>query len=323
MDLHQRLIALSKLDCAVARRFQDRPVLTEVAARLLTEQWRQRRLGDTHDPLSLYLISRPPRGARAWIRPLSTLLIERFCRRATLNLTEGEDFISTHAENNPDWAVAIDLHAVELLINDCGQFMLDRYREELLAYWSRFDITGQTPWQWYTEHLRQQFINALDTGKRDSRLQPQVIDLANRLLVTPETAAKNTASPSVSQLSSDLSASGKIDRDLGSALLIEHTSDTAGTPATLLFTLVGKLLVFPSRQVMVDVLGRLWPATPIPAPHVLHILPLPEEPFAAQALGVLRQQLDVVRTIAGNYHAQGLALALGRDLDRLTSMVEL
>lgn len=323
MDLHQRLIALSDLDCAVARRFQDRPVLTEVAGRLLAEQWRQRRLGDSHDPLSLYLISRSPPGARAWIRPLSTLLIERFCRRVTLNLTEGEDFISTHAEDNPDWAVAIDLHAVELLINDCGPFMLDRYREELLAYWSRFDITGQTPWQWYTEHLRQQFINALDAGKRASRLRPQVIDLANRLLVIPETAVTPTASPSVSLLSSDLSASGKIDRDLGSALLIEHSSDTAGTSVTLLFTLVGKLLVFPSRQVMINILERLWPATPTPAPHVLRILPQTEEPFAAQALGLLRQQLDVVQAVANNYHAQGLALALGRNTDHLTSMVEL
>ncbi len=241
MDLHQRIVALSTLDCAVARRFQDRPVLHAVAGRLLVEQWQQRQLGHGHDPLALYLISRPVRGANAWIRPLSMVLIERFCRRATLNLTEGEDFISSHPLDDPAHALDIDLHPVELLINECGPFVVERHREELVQYWSTFDSSGQTPWQWYARYLEQQLGHAIDSRKDDGRLTSSGIDLANQLRNVPGEAGQHNSS-TITHLQTDLSDNGKIDLDLGSALLLEHGGDT---PVTLLYTLVGKLLAFP------------------------------------------------------------------------------
>ncbi|MDH0731914.1 hypothetical protein N5F23_16180 [Pseudomonas sichuanensis] len=319
MDLHQRIVALSTLDCTVARRFQDRPVLHAVAGRLLVEQWQQRQLGHAHDPLALYLISRPARGAQAWIRPLSMTLIERFCRRATLNLTEGEDFISSHPVDDPTRALKIDLHPVEVLINECGPFVVERHREELVQYWSTFDSNGQTPWQWYARYLEQQLGHAIDSRKDDGRLTSSEIDLANQLRNLPGEAGQHSSS-TITHLLTDLSDNGKIDLDLGSALLLEHGGDT---PVTLLYTLVGKLLAFPSRRAMLDIIARLWPESPIPGPHKVQLAPTADVPFEIQALGLLHQQLQVLHSRSQQYFSQGHALALSHNLDRLTSMVEL
>ncbi|WP_248920725.1 DUF6543 domain-containing protein [Pseudomonas entomophila] len=321
MNLQQQLLEFSDLDCAVAKRFQGRPMLGDIASSMLSEQWQQRRIGLSHDPLTLHLISRRPGGSGAWIRPLAFALIERFCGRATLNLTQGEDFISSHAVDNPTWAVDIDLHAVELLINECGPLLLERYREELVEFWGNFDSGGQTPWQWYADHLQKQFEKTVACNIQDNRLSALEAANVNQLLSKTARPAPTMVGTSVALLSTDFSSISKIDVDLGSALLIERTSTTGSS--TLLYTLVGKLLVFPSRPTMLAIFNRLWPANDTTAPHKVHIVPLAEAPFEAQALELLQQQLRVADVVSRKYHGEAYALPLSQDLDRLTSLVDL
>lgn len=323
MDLHQSFLTLSRLDCVVAQRFKDRPLLLQSASRMLIEQWHARHFDRTQDPLALWLVSRGPQGTAAWPRLLPAMLIERYCLRTTLNLTPGEDFLSLRDDGDPAGAQDIDLHAVELLINECGPLLLSRYLQDLAEYWSSFDAHGQTPWQWYAEFLQKQFASALESRSKDHSLTPEQVDTANYLKDHAGAGQADVQQPSITLLSTDLSASANIDVDLGSALLIEGAAHDDASSITLLYTLLGKLLAFPSRPTMLGILARLWPHTRVPTAHQLHLAPLSDSWFQMQALQLLHQQIRVARAIADSYQQQDQALLLSQDLDRLTSVLEL
>lgn len=104
----------SRFNCAVAERFATRPTLYDVAERVLTEQWQARKLAQPPEQ-GLYLISRKPGLQSTFIRPLHHVLVKRYCHDRTLNLTEHEDQLSSHADADPQYVIEIDLHAVELL----------------------------------------------------------------------------------------------------------------------------------------------------------------------------------------------------------------
>ncbi|MFB4393373.1 MULTISPECIES: hypothetical protein [unclassified Pseudomonas] len=323
MDLHQNIAAFTRLDCVVARRFKGRPLLSQSASDLLIEQWHARHFDNALDPTTLWLVSQGPQGAPAWLRRLPAALIERYCLRATLNLTPGEDFISQRDDGDPAGAVVIDLQAIELLINECGPLLLERYLQDLAAYWSSSDLSGQTPWQWYAQFLQRQFATALDIRSKDHGLTPLQMETAGHLRNSATAAPPGTQMPSIALLSTDLSASANIDIDLASALLIERAAHSDGPSVTLLYTLQGKLLAFPSRLTLLGILGRLWPRTQVPVDREVHLVPLNDGWFQAQALQMLHQQIQVARVIADGYQQQDQAALLSQDLDRLTSMVEL
>ncbi|MDH0305106.1 MULTISPECIES: hypothetical protein [unclassified Pseudomonas] len=326
-NLHQRPARFSNLDCKVARRFDDRPVLLDAADRILSEQWQQYLPGDSHDPLTLYLASRHPRSGSLWIRPLSQVLVERYCQRQTLNLDEGVDFVSSRVEADQASRVSIDLHQVELLVNEAAPTLLEVYRRALTAYWSHFDKAGQTPWHWFAQYLRGQFQEAIAAHRKARSLPDFALAAIQQVHEHPDADARSTWEHAphltVSHLAVDFSADAKLDSDLASALLVEYADDDPGHGMTLLFTLAGKLHSFPSRQQMLTTIGRYWPAGSHIAHHVVHIVPTTQGAFEIQALGLLDQQLRLIEHLAGQYRSKLDALNMSLALDRLTSMIDL
>jgi len=327
-DLHRRLALFSNLDCRIARRFNDRPTLLDAADHMLIERWQHHQLDISLDPLSLNLASQRAEPGKAWVRPLAQLLVERYCRRQTLNLTPGEDFVTSHLDADSGWAVDVDLHELERLINQAGPLLLKTYRSLLVAYWSRFDSSGETPWHWYAHYLREQLQATIDASGKDARL-PHFALAAAKLVHDYPSAYQRRAWPNtadhldVTVLGVDFSLDGKLDVDLASALLIEHADGEPTRDLLLLYTLGGKLLRFASRRALAQAIGRYWPVAGLSAPRQLSLAPSYRQDFESQALGLFQRQLQVIEHLAGQYHSELDAIALSLDLDRFTSMIDL
>lgn len=326
MDLHQRLAQYSGLDCQVAKRFSTRPALIEVASTILREQWSARRLSAEHDPLSLYLVSQAAAG-RAWIRPLAQVLVERYCLRRTLNLVDGEDSLCTRQDGDPSAKVIIDLHGVELLINQCAPFLLETYKQALASYWSRFDRNGQTPWGWYAQYLQEQFKLSVEEKLQDASLSPIAISIARELQQYPDLSQRQLRPEpnalKVSLLAVDFSPLGFIDVDLASAVLIENNPASPEQSVHLLFTLGSILYPVTSREAMLKAIARHWPVESAALSPQVTITPSLGQVFEEQAVAMLHQQLRLIDQLAPNYHSSYEALTLGLDLDRLTAMLDL
>lgn len=321
-NLHQRLAQLSALDCQVAKRFNQRPVLLDTAADLLMEQWQRRQRGSPHNLRTLYLAT-PTVDGDLWVRPLAEVLVERYCQGETLNLTAQADFVTATPQPDQAAQVDIDLHALEVLINETGPVLLEAYRENLTAFWSEFNASGETPWQWYATFLRGQ----LDTSIRASTHLPSAAQAAAKMVHDYPSAAErstwpNTQGLSVARLSIDFSADGELDVDLTSALLIERSEEGPSPQVVLVFTLTGRLLSFTSREAMLAALTRSWPEDAVASPRQVNIEPLAEDVFETMAGGVLDQQLHLIEQISASYRSRAQAVALGLDLDRLSSMIE-
>lgn len=321
-NLHQRLAQLSALDCQVAKRFNQRPVLLDTAADLLMEQWQRRQRGSPHNLRTLYLAT-PTVDGDLWVRPLAEVLVERYCQGETLNLTAQADFVTATPQPDQAAQVDIDLHALEVLINETGPVLLEAYRENLTAFWSEFNASGETPWQWYATFLRGQ----LDTSIRASTHLPSAAQAAAKMVHDYPSAAErstwpNTQGLSVARLSIDFSADGELDVDLTSALLIERSEEGPSPQVVMVFTLTGRLLSFTSREAMLAALTRSWPEDAVASPRQVNIEPLAEDVFETMAGGVLDQQLHLIEQISASYRSRAQAVALGLDLDRLSSMIE-
>ncbi|KJK05436.1 DUF6543 domain-containing protein [Pseudomonas tussilaginis] len=325
MNLQERLSLNTDLDCAVANRFVLRPTLYEVCARLLVEQWLKHQISD-HDPLSLYLVSTDSTPQRTYSRRLFKVLAERFCRRATLNLTPEEDFLSLNESLNPQGAVDIDLHAVEQLINETGPFLQESYQRALVDFWSEADRSGQSPWQWYADYLKQQFKSAIDMGF-DAGVLSQADAAAAHLVYTypslhDRNLWPNTGNLSVQHLMLDTSASAYLDRDLASALLIQRLDTSTSHNTTLVYSTTGEVLPLASQQALFTGLGRLWPALTVSRPQ-LQLTHITNNCFEAQARGVLDQQLRVITALMQQYQSEYSAPLMSMELDRMTSMIGL
>ncbi|PSS52729.1 DUF6543 domain-containing protein [Pseudomonas sp. BBP2017] len=325
MSLQERLALNTDLNCAVAHHFSLRPTLFEVCARLLEEQWSTRKISH-HDPRLLYLVSLDSTPERTYVRPLQQALAERFCRHATLNLTTAEDFLSLKEDADPHSAIDIDLHAIEQLINESGPFLLEYYQHALVAFWGEADRSGLTPWQWYTDYLRQNFKSAIDTGFDAGTLSQTAAAMA-RLIYSYPTPQERSAWPNASkldlqQLELDTSASAYLDADLASALLLEHPDSSPQRSVTLIYTTSGQLVPIASRQALFDGLGRLWPDRSAVRPK-LHLTHTPSNNFETQAQGVLNQQLRTIRVLAQQYQSEYSAALMSLELDRLSSMIDL
>lgn len=325
-NLHQRLAQYSALDCTVARRFSDRPTVLDAAAQIIDEQWRERGLDRSIDPLALYLASQYNNAASPWVRPLQQVLVERYCRRRTLNLNQADDYLSTHLDASPAWRVDVDLHQVELLINEAAPVLIDVYKQLLVDYWTRFDSSGQTPWSWYAGYLQQQLHHIVQRSHRQSDLAAFALATANLVQGYPrpeQREAWNKGGLTVSHLALDFSADGYLDADLASAMLIEHSDPTPTRNLTLLYTLGGRLAGYDSRQSLLQRIAGSWPAAAIASPRQVQITPATGQVFETQALGLLQQQLQVVDRLTGHYHSKLDAIDLNLDLDRLSSLIDL
>ena len=325
MSLQERLALNTDLDCAVANHFSLRPTLFEVCARLLNQQWSKRQISD-HDPRLLYWVSLDSVPQRTYVRPLYQALAERFCRRTTLNLSAGEDFLSLSEDADPQGALAIDLHAVEQLINECGPFLLECYQRALVTFWSDADPSGLTPWQWYADYLKEHYKSAIDNGFEAGTLSQSAAAMARLIYSYPTTQARsawpNASKLDLQQLELDTSASSYLDVDLASALLLEHLDSAPERSVTLIYTTSGQLLPIASRQTLLDGLGRLWPTLTASRP-TLQLSHTTTNHFEAQALGVLQQQMRTISALAQQYQSEYDATLLSLELDRLTSMVDL
>jgi hypothetical protein len=325
-NLHQRLALYSTLDCQVARRFNNRPTLLDAAAHLLEGQWRERGLGSAFNPLSLFLASYYGASHDAWVRPLQHVLVERYCQRKTLNLNPGDDILTTRLSGDPAWAVDLDLHKVELLINETAPLLIDVYKQLLVDYWTRFDSSGQTPWAWYAGYLQQRMQQILQRSHRDSQLSTFTLATANLVQghPTPEQRANwNKGGLTVSHLSVDFSVDDQLDADLASAVLIEHSAPEPARNFALLYTLSGRLLTYPSRQALLQALARSWPAAALASPHRVSLSPATDQVFETQALGLLQQQLRVIDHLVVGYRSKLDAINLSLDLDRLSALIDL
>lgn len=292
---------------------------------MLREQWSAAQISPRQDPLGLYLVSITAAGT--WRRPLAQVLVERYCLRRTLNLTDGEDALSTQSDGDPSGTVILDLHKVEALINACGPFLLDTYKQALAGYWSRFDPSGQSPWGWYASYLQTQLQQAIDAKLPPTSLNPWASSLARLVHDYPDNVQRslqpNAKDLRVSSLSLDFSAAGFMDEDLASALLIENTVDRAERRVQLLYTSGGILYPLASREALLDAIARLWPGEAAHLPRSVTIAPCEGQVFEAQAGIMLHQQLTLIDQLAPRYQTSLDALTLGLDLDRLTSMLDL
>lgn len=323
MSLHKRLAEDDSLSCEVAKRFAFHPLLSDVANTLLVEQWGQRRLDRRFDPLGLYLVTRRPAPHQPWVRPLAHVLIERFCRGHTLNLTAGEDHLSLREDSDPQWAVEVDVHGVERLINDCGPWLITCYQQALADFWSDGDSTGQSPWQWYAQYLQEQLSVAVERHS----LNAPAAALARLVQAYPRrddhTRWANSKAIVVSNLRVDLSPGWQLNPDLASSLLFERSGDTPAQTVTLLYTLTGRLLAWESRQQLLDTIARQWPDRLRSRPPEVELDNTSAQVFEAQALGLLDQHLRLTGTVSATFAGQGRASALARTLDWMTSMVNL
>ncbi len=326
MVIHKRLAEDSTLGCPLAKRFASHPQLVDVAGTVLKEQWQQRQLSSRHHPLELFLVTARSSPHKPWVRPLQNVLVERYCKRTTLNLTSGEDFLSSRDDSDPRWAVELDLHAVERLLNECGPWLIDSFQQALAAFWSSTDSAGQSPWSWHAQYLQEQLKIAIDAGVHKHRLSRPAAALAHLVQAYPrrdeQASWANSDTVRVFNLQVDLSSASRMDPNLASALLIERTEDAPGRSITLLYTLTGRLLTFDSRQQLLDIIGNHWPRHRVPLPPQLMLTETSSHVFEAQAMGLLNQQLHLIERASATYASQHRAAALNQTLDRMTSLLE-
>lgn len=322
-SISQDLTQSSMFACQLTRTFSERPALLDVVGQILVEQWQARDISN-HDPLKLYIASKASFSRKQFIRPLQRVLLERYCKRATLNLDDKQDLIIEDPQS--DWGLEIDLHQVELLINDCGPLLIEIYKQSLVNYWNKADDSQQTPWQWYAQYLADQFQAAIDANAKARTLTPDTTHMAGlvKLHTSPDAQERHAdlAQPNVSILTLDLSRGCKLDADLASAVLIEPNVDASEHTSCLLYTPTGQVIPFSSRYAVLEKITELWPQLSEWHPQY-HLEPESEHVFEKQARGLVDQQLRVIDSLANACRSQFDAVQLSLDVDRLTSMIEL
>ncbi|MDD1013464.1 DUF6543 domain-containing protein [Pseudomonas rubra] len=326
-DHTQRLARNINLPCAVAKRFDARPLLFEVAGLVLLEQWSDYQLDAALNPVNLFIISPRTTPASPWIRPLNYLLVERYCHRQTLNLTPGEDFVSYQANADLAWQVDVDLSRLEQLINECGPLLIERYQQTLVDFWCYDDQSGQSPWQWYSAFLQTQLQNAISAGVRTANLSSAQAATAQLLNIYPRSQDRerynNTLHMKVYALDVDLPALSTMDTDLACAVMIEQADPPFKRSFSLLYTFLGDLVSFDSRQAFLQILGRQWPQRLAQWVPAVTLTPSQGQVFENQARGLLSHQLRLLQAIGAGYRSRQNALELALSLDRVTSMLDM
>ena len=324
--LVQRLALHTNLDCQVARRFAKRPTLLDTASDMVQARWQDHGLSANLEPASLNLVSRTPWHGTPCIRPLAHAVVEAYCSKLTLHLTEGEDYLTRHHQPDPAWALTIELCAVEQLINQVAPCLIDEHLQQLVAYWSQPDDSGQSPWSWYARYLRRVLGQSIDSHYQAGSLPSLALGTARLLHDYPKADSRqawsNTAMLAISELSIDCSSDDTLDVDLASALLIERRHSQPAPAITLLYTLTGRLLAFSSRQALLEGIGLGWPAAASTAPRKVTILPCTGDAFEHQARGMLAQQLRAIQHVGKQSTPVPDPIALTLLVDQLSAMFD-
>ncbi|WP_449431890.1 hypothetical protein [Pseudomonas putida] len=316
----QQLLRNSDFSCVLTNLFRDCPTLPSVATKLLNDEWQVRSISP-QAPTALYLLSTQSNLEYDNLRPLSQVLIERFCRRGDLQLQPSSD---TLLESPNDVSgLAVDLGQVQRLINDCGPLLLDHYRQALVDYWNQADDTGQTIWQRYSSYLRQQ-LSASIAEVQPGTVAPAMLELAAQIAAYPSAEARRqvpgTRNPRLSLLSLDLTQGLRLNQLTGALLIAPHDETVDGPLA--LYTLTGHLQIFMSYAALLQKLGRLCPELADKQPQ-LQLQPLTGHAFDALAMQVLEQQLNIVDRITERYAAGQDAQRLCLELSHLTALFDL
>jgi hypothetical protein len=315
--ISQQLVANSDFSCTLTTLFSTCPTLPAIATRILGDQWREREISQ-HSPETLYLRSRNTHHDE---RPLSHVLIERFCQRTDLFLHTAQDIL-VETPNDVSGLV-IDLGKVQALINDCGPLLLEDYRQALVDYWNQPDSSGTTTWQRYSDYLNQQLLTSISEvypGSTAFSLCPLATELAHYPSAQARRLAPGGKRPRVSLLELDLTQASRLN-ELAGALLIEPSTDIPDTPV-LLYTLTGRLMAFDSRQALMQALGQIWPELANKQAQ-LHLQTQDGHAFDAMATQVLEQQLAIIPAIGERYMDRTDTQRLCLDLSHLTSMLDL
>ncbi|MFJ4068789.1 hypothetical protein ACIPW4_26375 [Pseudomonas sp. NPDC089996] len=316
----ERLLHNSDFSCTLTRLFQDCPTLPSVAAQRVSDEWEARSIS-THPPAGICLQSISPNAEYDNTRPLSQVLIERYCQRSDMLLRPSTDTLLASA--NDVTGIDVDLNQVQRLVNDCGPVLLDDYRQALVDYWNQVDGTGQSTWQRYSSYLRQQLSDSIG-ATQPGTIDPALLALAAKVATYPSHEARQlasgTAKPKLTLLSLDL-AQGLRLHDLTGALLVTEDSDNDDNPVVL-YTLSGDLQVFASFAALQQAFGQLWPELVGQQPE-LQSRPITGNAFDALASQVLEQQLSIIDRIAERHSAREDAQHLCVELSHLTLLLDL
>ncbi|MFJ9989854.1 hypothetical protein ACIQSO_03895 [Pseudomonas putida] len=308
---------LGDLDCEIAKHFQARPSLQDVAIRMLKQQWLARKLDPSLDPATLFIRSTGEPGTTPYQRSLIIMLIQRHILKTPLNLTPLQDTLLQPQTSLADKTLDIPLHPIETLINETAPFLLEEYRQALTDYWTDADKHhGKSPWQWCSQYLRERYKTALDEHRKKGLMDDRTLAVAQQLLDN----TLDTQDIVLHNMRLDMLDNWQLDSDLASALLIESPASGDKESVTLLFTTSGRLLQYQSRNAMLARGRRRLPASLPPALTLMRLIRISERPFDNQASGLLQQQLHgslTVNSIPDHLQRPNeLALAL----DRITSM---
>ncbi|WP_175649508.1 hypothetical protein [Pseudomonas sp. Marseille-P9899] len=320
-------LALNATLCGpIARYFAWRPSFREVALQIIEQQWQQRRIAGP-DPAQLRLYRWLDNdGYRA--DPLADVLIERCCRPDALRLVSGQDFLSLqHGAEFPQ-AIATDVQSVATLLNECGPFLLEEYKRQIVAYWVRGRGGQPSPWNWLAGYQQEQCRRVVELERSSGALDSLEAATALMLALRPEASQRaefeNLDNTHAWLLSLDVNPQQWLDADLASALLVERFIPEKKRTLVLLYTLSGRWYRFASRQALARMLaygGGRWGV----APFNLHLFTSSESVFRSQARLLLEQQLMLIDTIAASITAadEDPVADLTRRLDEATSLLQI
>lgn len=309
----------------IARQFSVRPSLRDIALQIIEGQWRERQIaGPLPAGLSLYRRT-AAQGYR--VDSLSDVLIERYCLQSSINLSPDLDFLSPLRGAEFPQAVKVDLHAVETLLNECGPWLLDEYKRALVAFWCEGRGTSPSPWQWLSDHLQAQCIDAaalqLKLGTLDNLESVTARVIALHPQASQRAAFANLAHVGVWLLNLDMTASQWLEPELASAVLIQRPLPEQQRDLLLVFTLAGRLHRFSSRQDLAQALAQSWERGSS-EPFHLNLYKTDQSIFEVQARLLLEQQLVLIETIARAPQPPGansVARLVAR-VDEATALIE-
>lgn len=310
----------------LSQQFAGRPTLLSVAQAMILDQWRARRIADHLEPWALTLMRRLPSGRGYRFSSLDQVLVERYCQGSTINLSTGQDFLTLEPGAEHPRAEAIDLHALELLINECAPFLIDQFKQQLTQFWVADPAQGTGRWQWLADHLRDQLRTALDLEREAGNLDTREIATAALVALHPDRLDRmqgNLAETQVFLLNLDVLADQHLDPELASALVIERHLPEPQRDVLLVFTLAGGVHRFESCQALAEALARNWSqAQPDPA-FALNLHEPSGSAFEAQARLLLAQQLRLIEAVAVTAVSANAPIYLLVAIDEATSMLDI
>ncbi|WP_175649507.1 dermonecrotic toxin domain-containing protein [Pseudomonas sp. Marseille-P9899] len=320
-------LALNATLCGpIARRFASRPSFRAVANQIVEQQWRQRRIaGPGPALLRLY---RWVEGYGYYVDTLADALIERFYKAEPIWLVEGQDFLSRYPGAEFPQATRTDLQAVQVLLNECGPFLLEEYKRQLVAYWVRGVEGEPSPWNWLASYLQEQCKTAVGFERNNGVLDPQEAATAMLLALYPEPSQRvgfdNLNNTQVWLLSLDVNPRRWLDADLASALLVERVIPEQKRTLLMLYTLSGRWYRFESRQALARMLAYGGERGGF-VPFSLHLYTTRESVFLSQVRLLLEQQLTLIDTIANSIAdaEEDPVRVLVRRLDEATSLLQI